>query len=333
MSILVTHPDRRPCRYGPLPRPVIALAALVLLFVTLGSEARAAAPMVKTQAPAFYRMMLGTFEITALNDGVHGLKMGELLRGADAATIHRELSEAYLEDPVQTSVNAFLINTGTKLVLIDVGFGTLMGPELGHVLTNLRAAGYQPENVDEIYITHLHRDHMGGLTQEGRAIFPKALVRAAKREADFWLDMSNTSRVAGPLQAQFPVAIASLRPYIESGRFSTFAGDVELVPGVRTLATSGHTPGHTCYVIESAGQRMIILGDLIHIAAVQFNDPAVTLSFDTDQRSAAAQRERIFRLAAREGDWIAGTHLSYPGIGHIRALNNGYAWIPVNYIE
>jgi glyoxylase-like metal-dependent hydrolase (beta-lactamase superfamily II) len=125
--------------------------------------------------------------------------------------------------------------------------------------------------------------------------------------------------------------MASLNPYIKAGHFSPFSGTTVLTPGITSMAAYGHTPGHAIYVVESNGQKLILMGDLIHVAAVQFNDPSVTISFDTDAKSAEAQRKRVFAEAAKKGYLVAGAHLSFPGLGHLRANGKGYTWIPVDY--
>jgi glyoxylase-like metal-dependent hydrolase (beta-lactamase superfamily II) len=139
--------------------------------------------MVKSQAPGFYRLMLGDFEVTALSDGTNMLAAAKLLQG-DPARIEEALKRNYLGDFVETSHNSFLVNTGTKLVLIDAGAGSLLGPTTGYLLTNLRASGYRPEQVDEIYLTHLHVDHVGGLVAEGERVFPNAVVRVETRDTN-----------------------------------------------------------------------------------------------------------------------------------------------------
>jgi len=160
---------------------------ITALFCTLllAAAAHAAAPMARTQAPGFYRTMLGDFELTALFDGIFELHPTQLLKGMPAAQIQKMLAQRHETEPVPTSVNAFLVNTGAKLVLIDAGCGALGGPGLGALVANLKASGYQPEQVDEIYITHMHFDHLGGLARDGSAVFPNAIVRADRRDAEF----------------------------------------------------------------------------------------------------------------------------------------------------
>jgi len=301
-------------------------AALLLTSVAL-----AAGPVLKTQAPGYYRMTLGAFEVTALSDGTVALHVAKLLTNTTPQRVAQALSRSYLKDPVETSVNAFLINTGSKLVLVDAGSGTLFGPTLGKLGGNLRAAGYQPEQIDEIYITHMHADHVGGLTADGKALFPNAIVRADQREADYWLSQKNLDAAPAEAKDFFRGAMASLQPYVESGRFKPFDGDTELAPGIRAVAARGHTPGHAVYVIESEGRKLVLWGDLMHVAAVQFPDPSVTIQFDVDSKAAALQRRKAFAAAARQGLWVGASHLSFPGLGHLRPDGKGYDWIPANY--
>jgi glyoxylase-like metal-dependent hydrolase (beta-lactamase superfamily II) len=287
--------------------------------------------MTKGQAPGYYQMMLGDFEITVLSDGTAELPVGKLLTNVTPAQVTKALARSYLKEPLETSVNGFLINTGTKLVLVDTGAAKLFGPTLGNLVANLKAAGYQPEQIDEVYITHMHPDHLGGLMADDKPAFPNAIVRADKRDADFWLSQANLDKASKDDKGFFQGAMASLNPYVAAGKFKPFDGNTELVLGVRAMASHGHTPGHTTYIVESKGEKLALLGDLVHVAAVQFPDPSVTIHFDTDSKAAAVQRKRAFADAAKQGYWVGAAHISFPGIGHIRADGKGYTWVPANY--
>jgi glyoxylase-like metal-dependent hydrolase (beta-lactamase superfamily II) len=308
------------------------LTALALAAAVFAAPAFAAAPMVKTPAPGFFRMMLGDFEITAISDGTLDLPVDKLLQGEKPAAITAALGKSFLKLPVETSVNGFLINTGSRLILVDAGAAGLFGPTLGRFAANLKAAGYQPEQVDEIYVTHFHGDHVGGLAANGQRVFPNAIVRAQKHESDFWLSQANMDK--NPKQADaFKGAMASLNPYVSAGKFQPFEGNVELSPGISTLSGKGHTPGHANYVVESKGQKLVLIGDLIHVAAVQLDHPQVTIAFDSDQKTAAAERRQAFDAASRAGYLVGAAHLQFPGIGHIVKQSKGYDFIPVNYTQ
>jgi glyoxylase-like metal-dependent hydrolase (beta-lactamase superfamily II) len=309
------------------------LAALLLAAVV--SLAHAAGPMAKGQAPGWYRMPLGDFEVTALSDGTVALPWDKLLNGS-AARIQAALRQQYMgASPFESSVNGYLFNTGAKLVLIDAGAAKLFGPTLGQLVANLRASGYQPEQVDEIYVTHLHADHVAGITTaDGKMVFPNAVVRLDAREAAFWLDPANKDKAPAALKEAFDGALLSMKPYLDAGRMKTFeasAEGVELVPGIRAVAARGHTPGHTVYEVSSRGATMVVWGDLMHVAAVQFPHPDITVQFDSDSRAAAAQRKKAYAEAARKGTYAAVAHVSFPGIGRLRADGKGYRWLPANY--
>ena len=312
----------------PLKHTLLA-AALAALAV---STAQAAAPMVKTPAPGFYRMMVGDIEITPISDGTFDLPMDQFLHQKPELT-RATLTKNFLKVPVETSDNAYLINTGSKLVLVDTGAGALFGPTVGKLVANLKAAGYQPEQVDEIYITHMHGDHVGGLVNNGKRVFPNATVRAGKADADYWLSQANMDKAPADKKDFFKGAMGSINPYAQNGKFKPIEADGELVPGVSAVAEHGHTPGHTIYAVESRGQKLVLIGDLIHVAAVQFENPQVTISFDSDEKAAYAARKKVFDDAAKHGWLVGGAHLQFPGVGHITAQDKGYRWIPVNYTQ
>lgn len=313
-------------------RRILSIAPLLAaLCLATAAPAQAAGPQLKTQAPGYYRMMLGDFEITALSDGTVDLPVDKLLTNARPHQVERALQRHYLRVPLETSVNAYLVNTGAKLVLIDSGAAGLFGPTLGRLAANLKAAGYQPEQVDEVYITHMHGDHVGGLMNGGQRAFPNAVVRADQREADFWLSKAQMDKAPADAKSAFQGAMMSLEPYVAAGKFQPFQPGGELVPGIRAVAARGHTPGHTIYVAESKGQKMVFWGDLMHVAAVQFPDPSVTIQFDVDSKAAAPVRRKAYAEAAKAGYYVAVAHVSFPGIGRLRPDGKGYVWIPANY--
>jgi glyoxylase-like metal-dependent hydrolase (beta-lactamase superfamily II) len=311
--------------------PLALATALALGSLGAPSPALAEAPMAQAQAPGWYRMKLGSFEVTAVSDGTVKLPVDQLLTNIKPTTLEQLLARSYLKAPVETSVNGYLVNTGNKLVLIDTGAAGLFGPTLGKLLANLKASGYKPEQVDEIYITHMHPDHVGGLMEGGKMAFPNAVVRAHVKEGGFWLSETNLAQAPADAKGFFQGAMASLNPYVAAGKLKPFDGETELVPGIRAIPATGHTPGHTVYAVESEGHRLVVWGDLMHVAAVQFVQPAVTIAFDVDSKAAAPQRIKHYADAAKKGYFVAVAHVSFPGIGQLRADGKGYDWVPANY--
>lgn len=316
----------------------LARSALVALAVAVPAAAALpalAAPPAqqRTQVPGFYRMALGAVEVTAVYDGYVDLDP-KILTGIAANDIQGLIARMFQDSTpgVQTAVNAFLVHTGQNLVLVDTGAAGAFGPTLGGIGANIRAAGYDPTQVDSVLLTHLHGDHAGGLlTMDGKPLFPNATVWAAKEEAAFWLDEAVAAKAPAEAQPFFKIARDAVAPYQAAGRFKTFAAGDEPVPGIRTVAAFGHTPGHTGFLINSGGKSLLAWGDLVHNHAVQFARPEVVIEFDTSKEQALATRRKIFDEAARDQLWIAGAHLPFPGIGHVRAEGGGYAWVPVEY--
>lgn len=315
----------------------IVLAVVLLTGLMAPPQLQASAPMVKTNGPGFYRFMLGDFEVTALSDGTFIFPVKDLLTNVSPAQVDRALADSFLSSPYQMSVNAFLINTGTKLVLIDTGLGgsSKAGAKpssFGHLLANLKESGYTPEQIDEVYLTHFHGDHIGGLLHDGEISFPNAIVRYNKQEADFWLSPDNMKKFPSKKDGM-ETAQKMLEPYIRSGHAKPFDGNTELVPGIRDIEAFGHTPGHTMYLVESKGQKLLLWGDVMHVQIIQFAHPEVTIKYDSDSSVAAATRAKVFAEAAKEGYLVGGPHLFFPGVGHIRAEGNGYVFVPLAYAQ
>lgn len=312
-----------------------ALLTLVLCVPAAGTLPILAAPPVqqKAQVPGYYRMAVGGFELTALYDGYID-RDPKFFTGIAAQDVQELIARMFLEATpgVQTAVNTYLVHTGTRLILIDAGASNVLGPTLGGVGANIRAAGYDPAQVDTVLMTHLHSDHVSGLlTPEGKPLFPNADVRVAKPEADYWLDQANAAKAPADIQPFFTAARDAVAPYAAAGRLKPFTPGEEVAPGITSVAAFGHTPGHTAYLIASGGKSLLVWGDIVNNHALQFPRPDVALEFDSDRTQAVGTRKAIFAAAAKDRLWVAGAHLPFPGIGHVRAEADGYAWVPVEY--
>jgi len=314
---------------------VAPLAATLTVQPFLAGTAHAAPPaQQKTQVPGYYRMMVGKLEVTALYDGYIDIDT-KLLKYTSAREVQGLLARMFVASTpgVQTAVNAYLVNTGEHLVLVDTGAATCFGPTLGGILQNLRASGYTPEQVDTVLLTHLHGDHACGLTADGKAVFPNATVYADKADADYWLSESEAAAAPEGGRAFFTMSRNAVAPYQASNHFRTFnaaAGEAP-IPGVRPVPTRGHTPGHTSYLFTSGNERLLLWGDIVHSHATQFRRPNIAIEFDVDSRQAVATRKRVLEDAAKGKLWVGGAHLPFPGLGHVRRDHAGYAWVPVEF--
>lgn len=310
----------------------VARGAALLVAGLLALPAWAGAPLAKTNAPGFHRFMLGDFEITEVSDGTIDLPVDQLLKESPQKT-RTALEKTFLKAPLETSVNAFLINTGRRLILVDVGAGTLFGPTLGKLANNIKASGYKLEEVDDVLVTHLHPDHVGGLTVDGVVQFPNATVHAVKQEADYWLNQQNLDNAPKDAKGFFQGAMASVNPYVKAKKLALFEGNVEAVLGITSYASPGHTVGHTSYVVRSQGQELLLVGDLIHVPAVQLAHPEVTIAYDTDEAGATTSRAAVFTDAAKSGVLVGASHLPFPGVGHLTRTGKSYQWVPANYTQ
>jgi len=310
----------------------LARGAAALTLAAALPLAQAGAPLQGTQVPGYYRASVGGIEVTALYDGQIQLD-AKLLKHATPQQIQQLLARMFRTTPTATAVNAYLLNLGDRLVLVDAGAGRLFGTTLGQVLSNLKAAGYQPEQVDAVLLTHLHGDHVGGLlTADGQPAFPRATLHVSQAEADFWLSAERMAQAPEAMKPFFKMAQDSVKPYADAGRLKTYAGDAELLPGVRPVSLPGHTPGHTGYRFTRGSDSVLVWGDIVHNAAVQFPQPQVAIEFDVDSARAVATRQQIFQRSAGSRQLVAGMHLPFPGLGHVRAEGRGhYEWVPIDF--
>ncbi|WP_343818625.1 MBL fold metallo-hydrolase [Dyella marensis] len=274
-------------------------------------------------------MRLGKFRVFALSDGDFDLAAVQLLIEERPGRVSELLERAQLPPVVRSSVNAFLIDTGEARVLVDAGAGELQGPGLGRLEASLRKAGHAPEDIDAVLLTHLHPDHVGGIARAGRRVFPAAEVWVDARELVFWCDGTRSAQVDASVRASFDGAMASLRPYESAGVLRSFRPDEQPVRGLRTMGLEGHTAGHTGFMVESEGERLIVCGDVLHVAALQLAEPRLAIRYDSEPALASDAREHLLATAAGRGDWLAAAHAPFPGIGKVRRDGPGYAWLPL----
>lgn len=310
--------------------------SLFLLTAALGLAAgpqaaplTASAEVVSPVAQNVSSFYLGNFRVTALSDGTSHVPFDALLRGISPQTVRLIFAKLGEAPDHGTSINAFLIDTGKRRILIDAGAGSDLGNCCGGLPKALARAGYPAETIDVVLLTHLHSDHAGGLTIAGRPTFPNAQIYVSRAEFAFWTSDVEQAR-ADPLHKPlFAQARAALAPYIAADQVRLFDGPAALFPGVAAIPAAGHTPGHSFYRVSSGGRSILIVGDLIHAAEVQLPHPAVTIAFDSDEPGARTMRERSLAASARDQEVVAAAHVAFPGIGHVVREGAGYAWMPL----
>ncbi|MGN6481483.1 MBL fold metallo-hydrolase [Luteibacter sp.] len=277
----------------------------------------------------FFKLAVGNVKVVALSDGSFTLPASGLMVESRKGEVRDALAKAHLGDGVPTSVNAFLVDTGDKRILIDTGSGAFLGTTLGQVNAHLTAAGYRADQIDEVLLTHLHADHVGGLIDHGRMVYPNATVRVDERERAFWENRANAGRVDGSVAATFDAVATALKPYEEAGHVKDFHTGDTVGPGITAIDEPGHTAGHTGFRVESNGKVLMVWGDLVHLAAAQLPDPKVTIRFDSTPAAAVGSRLKALDAASKTGELVAGAHLQFPGIGTVGKDGAGYTWSPV----
>ncbi|WP_434776883.1 MBL fold metallo-hydrolase [Neisseria sp. Ec49-e6-T10] len=284
-----------------------------------------------TQAPGFYRINVADMEVTALYDGYTNIANSKL-KNISEQDLNKLFDRMFVphNNSVQTSINAYLINTGKNLILIDTGAAQCFGPTSGMIGQNIKAAGYRPEQIDTILLTHLHPDHACGLANNGRAAFPNASIYVAKQEADFWLNQK-MDKQPPEIQGLFKMAQNAVAPYVQVNKLKTFNIGDNILSEIKIVSTPGHTPGHTSFLLNSKQKSILIWGDVLHSHAVQFTQPDVAIEFDSDPKQAVLSRKKILAQAAKDQLLVGGAHLPFPGLGHVRPEKEGYAWVPVEY--
>jgi glyoxylase-like metal-dependent hydrolase (beta-lactamase superfamily II) len=311
-----------------------AAAAIAAPMLDL-SGARAAAPFAPTQAPGFYRYKMGGYEITTLHDGARSFPMPD----AFVANVPKDkaLAEAAASfmpaGKVTVPFNPTLINTGSKLVLIDTGNGPVPDGVVGRLFPNLAAAGITPEHIDLVIISHLHPDHINGLRTKDHALaFPNAEIIAPETDWAFWMSDENMAKATTTIDKNYFANTRKILTGLES-RIGRYSWGKEVGPGITAVATPGHTPGHTSFAIASEGKSMLVQSDVTNIPEFFLRNPDWHVTYDHDPELAQNTRHRFYDMAATEKMLVAGYHFSFPSVGHVEKAGTGYRLIPVAWSD
>lgn len=292
------------------------------------APARAAAEKLGPSKPSFYRFNLGTFEVTTLLDGQRPGDGPQTIFGTDQTpeTVGALLTANFL--PADRFVNGFtptLVNTGKELVLFDTGLGEKARPALGNLSDQIRAAGYAPEQVDVVVITHMHPDHIGGVMAGGSPAFANARYVTGTREFEFW----TKDAAAGPMAEMSKTITDMMTPLAEKTTFLDDGGSV--VSGITAMAAPGHTPGHMVYQLESDGRRLVITADTANHYVLSLQKPDWEVKFDADKAQAAKTRKSVFGMLAADKVPFIGYHMPFPAVGFVEPMGDGFRYVPASY--
>jgi glyoxylase-like metal-dependent hydrolase (beta-lactamase superfamily II) len=303
-------------------------AATLAAFGTVPSAVQAAAPMHGVLRPEIYRFKLGAFEVTNILDGIVQRPPHPTFGGNQPAAMVEELAKANGvpgNNYEQTYVNT-IVNTGRELVLFDTGNGKGRNPAVGRLTELMDKAGYKPEQIDVVVITHGHPDHIGGLMSGDKPTFANARTIFGEAEFDFWRKGENVREARKANREQF-VKLA-----VPLGEKATFVKtESEVVPGIRSVPSFGHSPGHMAYHVESNGQRLLIWGDVANHYIFAVQRPDWPGSFDDNPDAAVASRKLVLDMAATERFAVTGYHMPFPALGFIEKSGASYRWVPATY--
>ena len=279
--------------------------------------------------PNFYRFMLGEFEVTTLLDGyVQGEGPHPTFGMNQPVEAVQELARLNFlpANQMENSYAPVLVNTGRDVVLFDTGNAPGRRPTSGNLVQSMQAAGYRPEQVTVVVITHMHGDHIGGLMRDGAPAFPNARYVAGQVEYDFW---SAEDRLEGPTADGAKLVRSNVVPLTEK---MTFLGDDgEVVTGIHSIAAFGHSPGHMAYHLESGNERLLLWADTANHYVMSVQRPEWHVRFDMDKEAAIATRKRILDMAAVERIPVTGYHMPFPALGFIDRHPDRYLWVPITY--
>jgi glyoxylase-like metal-dependent hydrolase (beta-lactamase superfamily II) len=306
--------------------PVALAAPALVRFGGVAVAQEAASPI----SPTAIHRKVGDIEIFALMDGQIAFPTAYLggfdpvIAEAASQAAHKPVDAAMMT----LGINAYLIRTADRVIAVDAGAPGVMGPTVARWAQSLAVAGFAPEEVDTVFLTHLHPDHVGGLTDmtTGARVLPKAQAIASEVDWAFTHDAAIYASLSKDFQGFFDLSRALVAPY-DDGK-SLIAAGAEIAPGLTTVAMPGHTPGHLGLRIDSGSESLLIWGDALHSTAHQFARPDWTFAFDADAGLAAQTRTTTLDMAATDGLMVAGMHLDFPGFGYVEKAGEGYRFIP-----
>jgi glyoxylase-like metal-dependent hydrolase (beta-lactamase superfamily II) len=314
----------------------VAVGAAAVVPNAAVSPARAATPPSGSQAPGFYRYKVGSFECTSINDGARTFPMPDtFVKNVSKDQVLAAAEAAYMpKGMVTVPFNPQLINTGSKLVLIDCGNGVAnFEPSkgaVGRTLHNLAAAGVDPKSIDIVLMSHLHPDHTAGIrAADGSMAFPNAEIMVPALDWAFWMSDENAAKAeSNPMMKNYFAGVKKTYAGIES-KVTKYDWGKEVAPGITSIEAAGHTPGHTAFAVASGSSKVLIQSDVTNIPELFLRNPDWHVVFDIDPAKAVETRHKFYDMAAAEKATVVGFHFTFPSIGYVEKDGPRYRLIPV----
>jgi glyoxylase-like metal-dependent hydrolase (beta-lactamase superfamily II) len=306
-------------------------AGAAALAVASRLPAHAAQPASGKQAPGFYRYRVGDIEVTAISDGFASRPLDGFIPNAELAAVRQALDDAFLpNDRATIPFTTLVLNTGGRLVMIDSGNGDLAAPTSGVWMQNFRAAGFTPEAVDQVVISHFHGDHINGLRlKDGTTVFPRAEISVPAAEWDFWMNDANMAQASDGLKPGFANVRRVFGPMAKD--VTRYDAGKSPAPNVAAVAAPGHTPGHTTFNIQSGTAGFMAMSDTTNHPALFVRNPDWSAVFDMDGAQARATRRRLLDMVTAERTPVGFYHAPFPATGHIARDGTGFRLVPVNW--
>jgi glyoxylase-like metal-dependent hydrolase (beta-lactamase superfamily II) len=308
-----------------------ALAASAAAAAPFAVPARAAAPPAGKQAAGVYRYKVGQFECTSINDGARTFPMPDgFVRNVPKDQALAAAEAAYMpKGMVTVPFNPQLINTGSKLVLIDTGFGPTPNAPVGLLAANMAAAGIDPKAIDIVVISHLHPDHTNGIKNaEGGLLFPNAEIKVPAVDWAFWMSDDNMAKAPNDMMKNY---FANTRKVYAglADKVTKYEWGSEVAPGITAIDASGHTPGHTAFAVGSGNARVLVQSDVTNIPELFLRNPDWHVAFDIDPQKTVQTHRKFYDMAAAENALVVGFHFTFPSMGYVEKADAGYRLVPI----
>ncbi len=314
-------------------REVLGGVAMVAASVAV-PPANATAPAIGKQAKGIYRNKVGDAEVTVIADGVRVAPLSDtFVRNAKKEDVNGALQSNFMSmNQVVTPYNPIVVNTSSKLTLIDTGLGSGVFEKskgaLGQLGANFQAAGIDPKSIDAVIITHCHPDHINGLVgSDGKPAFPNAEVFVPAAELRYWSDDGAMSRASAGLKGNFNNTRRVFKAF--NNKMTPYEAGKELVSGLTTVATPGHTPGYMSLILSSGNARLFIQADVTNVPYLFARNPGWHVMFDMDGAAAEATRRKVYDMLVAEKMLMQGFHYPFPSLAHIEKSGSGYREVPV----